>query len=149
MTLNELFSYKTDVDIGYRSHIKKADALTDLKSVEFYDSHAARMIADYKNTIELLEEYRKTLFNRYQEIATAPYKLVLKLERTIHFEGNKYYTITLIKRFSGTNIADEEMKREKFTGKERHKALKRFEELEKEYPTTETEIDIEKKRWER
>ena len=149
MKLNELFSYKTDAEFGYRRHIKKAEAITDLKTVEFYDRHAAQMIAEYKETLELLEEYRKTLFDRYQEIVSAPFKLVLRLERSVHYEGNKFYTITLIKRFVGSNIADEELKREKFTGKERHKALKRFEELKKEYPTTETEIDIEKKHWER
>lgn len=149
MKLNELFSYKTDAEFGYRRHIKKAEAITDLKTVEFYDRHAAQMIAEYKETLELLEEYRKTLFDRYQEIVSAPFKLVLRLERYVHYSGTKSYIITLSKRFEGNKIDDEEIKRETFEGKERHKALKRFEELRKEYPTTETEIDIEKKRWEK
>ena len=38
---------------------------------------------------------------------------------------------------------------EEYDGKERHKALKRFEELKKQYPNIETEIDIAKGKWEK
>ena len=78
------------------------------------------------------------------------YKLCLRLERFITYYDNlKKYIITIAKRFDGNNMADEEILRETYDGKERHKALKRFEALKKEYPNIETEIDIEKKRWER
>ena len=149
MKLNELFNYRNEYELRRFIHIQKADTLDKLKSVEFYDGHAARTIAELREAIELLEEYRKTLYERYQEIINAPFKLVLRLERSIEYDGSKSYIITLVKRFDGAKIADEELKRESFPGKERHKALKRFEELKKEYPTTETEIDIEKRRWEK
>jgi hypothetical protein len=149
MPLENYFTYRDDAEIRQYAHIRKADAIDSLKTLEFYESQALRAIADYKNVIATLEEYRKTLFNRYQEIISAPYKLILRLERHAKWDGTKSYSITLFKRFDGAKIADEELKRENFTGKERHKALKRFEELKKEYPTTETEIDIEKKHWEK
>lgn len=150
MALKDLFNYRDEYEIRRHISIQKADTLEKLSSVEFYDRHAAQAIAEYKEAIELLEEYRKTLFERYQEIISAPFKLVLRIERkSNYYNGKKSYIITLVKRFDGAKIADEEVKRETFEGKERHKALKRFEDLKKEYPTTETEIDIEKKHWER
>jgi hypothetical protein len=149
MPLKDYFTYRDDADIRLYAYIKKADTIGDLKSLEFREAQALQAIADCKATIETLEEYRKTLFARYQEIASAPYKLVLRLERNVKWDNSKSYIITLFKRYDGAKISDEEVKRETFPGKERHKALKRFEELKKEYPTTETEIDIEKRRWEK
>jgi hypothetical protein len=149
MKLNEVFNYHNEYELRRFIHIQKADTLDKLKSVKFYDDHTARTIAELREAIELLEEYRKTLYTRYQEIISAPFKLVLRLERTVNYDGYKNYIITLVKRFEGAKIADEEVMRESFTGKDRSKALKRFEELKKEYPTTETETDIEKKRWEK
>ena len=149
MKLNECFNWRDEYELRRFVHIQKADALTNLKSVKFYDEHAARAITELREAMELLEEYRKTLYTRYQEIINAPFKLVLRIQRTVHYGGNKNYIITLVKRYDGAKIADEEVKRESFPGKERHKALKRFEELKKEYPTTETETDIEKRSWER
>lgn len=149
MKLNEVFNYRNEYELRRFIHIQKADTLDKLKSVKFYDDHTARTIAELREAIELLEEYRKTLYTRYQEIISAPFKLVLRLERTVSYDGYKRYIITLVKRFEGAKIADEEVMCESFTGKDRSKALKRFEELKKEYPTTETETDIEKKHWEK
>lgn len=149
MPLEKYFTYRDDADIRLYAYIKKADTIGDLKSLEWREAQALQAIAECKATIETLEEYRKTLFARYQEIASAPFKLVLRLERNVKYDGTKSYSITLVKRFEGAKISDEEVTRETFPGKERHKALKRFEELKKEYPTTETEIDIERKHWER
>lgn len=149
MPLEKYFTYRDDAEIRLYAYIKKADTIGDLKSLEFREAQALQAIAECKATIETLEEYRKTLYTRYQEIANATFKLVLRLERHVKWDNSKSYIITLFKRYDGAKIADEEVKRENFPGKERHKALKRFEELKKEYPTTETEIDIEKRRWEK
>ena len=47
------------------------------------------------------------------------------------------------------DVAPEELFHERFEGKERHTALKRFEVLKKEYPNAEIIKDIEKKHWEK
>jgi hypothetical protein len=150
MTLQNLFEWKDHAEIRRTASIKKASTLDSAKSVLFYDRHIADVIADYKEAITILEEYRQTLCARYQEIINAPFKCVLKLERVINrYDNTKSYVLTVVKRFEGESIRDEELRREVYEGKERHKALKRLEALKKEYPNIETEIDIEKKRWEK
>lgn len=100
--------------------------------------------------IKTLKEYRAALYERYQVVSATNYTLFLKLERRVHYNNNsKSYVITIVKRFEGNNVSDSEILRESYEGKERHKALKRFEALKKEYPNIENEIDIEKKQWER
>lgn len=150
MTLESLFEFRNEAEIRRSASIKKASTIGSAKDVLFYDRHIADIITSYKEAITVLEEYRQTLCTRYQEIINAPFKYVLRLERIVHYyDKTKSYVLTVVKRFDGENIRDEELRRETYEGKERHKALKRLEALKKEYPNIETEIDIEKKRWEK
>lgn len=139
-----------DAEISFRLYIKKPEAIDSAKDVEYYNTKAAQAISEAEEQIELLKEYQKALYTRYQEIANANYRLFMHLERAVsYYDHKKTYIITIAKRFDGKNIEDEVILREKFDGKERHKALKRFEALKKEYPNIEHDTDIEKKRWER
>lgn len=149
MSLKDLFRHSTDEELHRRIYIKKPSAITSAKDLEWYSGRASQAIAEAESMIELMQEYQKALYDRYQEICSANYTLFLKLQREVHYSGSKAYVITISKRFDGHNVADEEILREKYEGKERHKALKRFEALKKEYPNIPSEMDIEKRHWER
>lgn len=149
MSYKDLFTHRDDTDIRHYIHIRKPEAITSIKDLEYNSGRASQAIAEAEETIKTLREYQQALYARYQEIAGTNYKLFLKLERRVKYDNSKSYTITIVKRFDGNNVADEEILRESFEGKERHKALKRFEALKKEYPNIENEIDIAKKHWER
>ena len=149
MSLKDLFTYREEAEIRRNAYIKKADAIGSIKDIEHYERHTVEAIKAYEASIETLKEYRKTLYTRYQEICAAPFKMFLHIERRINFDNHKRYIITISKRFEGKNIKDEEILREVYEGRERHKALARFEALKKEYPNIENDTDIAKRSWER
>lgn len=149
MSFTDLFNHREDAELRRFIYVKKPEAIKSLKDIEHYNSNAQQAIAEMESTIKLLKEYQQALYTRYQEISQTNYKLLLFLERRVHYNNSKSYYVTISKRFDGNNVADEEILREVFEGKERHKALKRFEALKKEYPNIEHDTDIEKKHWER
>jgi hypothetical protein len=120
-----------------------------MKDLSSYSRRATEAINEAAELIKTLQEYQQALYARSQEILNTNYHLFLFLERTFNrYDNTKQYIITICKRFEGNNVADEEILREKYPGKERHKALKRFEELKKEYPNIDNDMDIAKKHWE-
>lgn len=150
MNINELFTRREDAELRRTVYIKAPDKIGSIQHIEHYERAALDGIRDAENTIKILQEYRQALFNRYQEIYTTNYKLILKIRRSVHYYKNlKKYTVSIVKRFAGNGVEDEEILHEIYNGQERHKALKRFEALKKEYPNIDFEIDIEKKSWER
>ena len=97
-----------------------------------------------------MQEYRIELFNRYQEIVSTNYRLCLTLKREINYYKNKkFYYIYLEKVYDREDVKPEELLQERFDGTERHKAFKRFAELQKQYPNIEIIKDINKKHWEK
>lgn len=149
MSYKDLFTHRPEAEIRRFIYIKKPEAITSLKDLEYYSGRAAQAIAEAQELIKTMQEYQQALYTRSQEIYSANYKLFLFLERKRNYYDNtKSYIITICKRFDGHNVADEEILRETYPGKERHKALKRFEELKKQYPNIENDMDIAKKHWE-
>jgi hypothetical protein len=149
MSYTDLFTYRDDAELHRRVYIKKPSAITSMKDLNYYDGNAQQAIAEAQALIETLTDYRRALYERYQEIAAANYTLHLHLERRVKYDGSKSYHVTICKRFDSGNVADENILTENFQGKERHKALARFEALKKEYPNISHDMDIEKKHWER
>jgi hypothetical protein len=149
MSYTDLFRHRDDAEVRRSTYIKKPSAITSAKDLEYYSGRASQAIAEAESLIQTMKEYQQALYERYQEIVSTNFRLHLHLERRVHYNNSKTYYVTIAKRFDGNNVADEEILRETFEGKERHKALKRFEALKKEYPNIENDMDIEKKRWER
>lgn len=97
-----------------------------------------------------MKEYRRSLYERAQELYTASYSMKLQLLRTVDYYNNrKIYTVKILQIPDARNARAVELLSETYTGKERHIAIKRFEELKKVHANIEIEIDIEKKRWEK
>lgn len=111
------------------------------------DKYAAENIAELEHIIEALKDYRKALAARYGELETMPYKRLLMLYRCVHWKGHKEYIVS-ITRICEDKTRIEELK-EVYQGKERHKAIARYQELKKQYPGIESEMDIAKQKWEK
>ena len=75
-------------------------------------------------------------------------KLTLR-RRVDYYSNKKYYEVKVLKTIDAPNARPVAVVSEEYDGKDRHKALKRFEELKKQYPNIETEKDIDKKQWEK
>ena len=137
----------------HNCYIKHPRKISTLEDAAYYDKIAAEEIEHIKNKIDLLNSYRAELFKRYQEIDTASYKMQLsiKRERFSRYGSNDRisYFVTVEKIFNRSDIHPQTIIQEKYPGRERHKALKRFEELKKQYAGIEAVKDVDKKSWER
>ncbi|MBS5023872.1 MAG: hypothetical protein KH054_12050 [Firmicutes bacterium] len=122
-----------------------------MKHIQNEDERAARTISEMLDYIEALKEYRKTLYTRAQEICAASYRLQLKIKRTVdNWKNKKYYTVTLSKIYEeSARIASENLIDETYNGKDRAKALKRFDDLQKEYANVEAVKEVDKYQWEK
>ena len=131
-------------------YFRRADKIETFDRVQQADKDAQDKITSLCIWIELLKEYRKTLYARAQELCAADYSMKLTLRRRVDSWHNKrYYDITVAKIINAPNARPIVILSEEYKGTERHTALKRFEELKKQYPNIETEKDIEKSKWER
>ena len=154
-TLENLFSRygspSTEANETFHFYYTRADHVKSIEQVKFYDKKAAEDIQGLLNFAECLKEYRKTLYDRAQEFLTAGYAMQLKITRNIDcWKGNKkFYVIEVLKIFDLPNAEPVSVLKETYEGKERHTALKRFEQLKKLYPNIETIKNIEKRSWEK
>ncbi len=151
MSIDSLFtrydSPSREADISLRGYLLRPDCL-DQGKIAHYDDTAARLITEAQTLIEQLTEYRTALAVRYSELETMPYTRRLSLTRELrHYPDRKIYHVTIDRVYKdGTKINELS---ELYPGQERHKALKRFSALQKEFPGIETVKDIEKRQWER
>lgn len=128
----------------YIQHPRK---LSTPEEIMYRDKDAAANIQRLESIIADLKDYRQALAARYGELETMPYTLLLKLERCPHWKGNIEYTVTITKTFPDKTEIKE--LREVYSGKDRRKAISRYEELKKQFPGIPCEMDIEKRQWEK
>lgn len=150
MSYEDLFykygSPSKDAEIRINTHLLRPDSLVKQQEINWMDRNASSTIEACKATIERLQDYRKALAERYSQLETMAYSDRLELERYPGYNGITYY-VRIIRTYSDkTSI---ETLTERFDGKERHKAIKRFNQLKKERPGIESVMNIERRSWER
>lgn len=130
-----------------RMYLSRAESLQELSNVVEEDKHATDSIKRLESILEGLKQYRQELANRYNELSTmsAKYEVTLKRENT-SYQGIKYFVYVEKIYEDGTRT---KVQSERFDGKDRYTAFKRFEEVKKAYPTATYIKDIEKKYWEK
>lgn len=125
----------------------KAAKLSSSADVQTADDQAARDIAEMGKLIDDLKEYRQALAARYAQLETMPYKDRIELERSPGYISGVNYYLRIMRRYEDGTEGQLEFHR--YEGKQRHKALKAFEDLKKQRPGIEAIKNIEKKSWER
>lgn len=140
-------SEQESAEIRPYTYIQAPQKLTTLEKIARQDKSTAEYIRQLEAIIADLKDYRQALAARYGELETMPYTMLLKLERCPHWKGNIEYIITITKTY-GDGTAQTEL-REVYPGKDRRKAIARYQELRKQRPGIESEMDIEKRSWER
>ena len=136
-----------EAEIDCRIYLVDPAKLTTPKDIAWRDKHIAEDITRLESVLEALRDYRKDLAARYGELETMPYTRLLKLERHPHWKGNIEYIITITRQYS--DKTDVKELREVYPGKERKKAFDRYNALLKQYPGIHSEMDIEKRSWEK
>lgn len=136
-----------EAEVKIWGYLKRPESCNTFDDVAGFDGRAGQLIAQCQHLIEQLTEYRQDLAARYAQLATMPSKDSVKLERYKKYDNSVIYYIRFYTEYE--DGAKVETATETFPGKERHAAIKRFEELKKERPGIEYIKDIEKKSWER
>lgn len=146
----DFFRYGETGEIRTYIRLKNPDKIDTLDNLKYYDSTAARDIAELQETIEFLKQYRADISKRSKAFFTANYTLLLSLKRDRRYrDGKVYYEIKIDKIFDNATIAPETIHNSRYQGTERHTAFKEFESLKKQCPGIKFEKDIEKKFWEK
>ena len=133
-----------------RFYHERADAIDSIKRIKENERRAVEEIEGLRQFADMLEEYRRTLYERAQAFYSAPYSMRLTLTRRVDtWTNKKYYDVELLKVYDLENAAPEKILEETYPGTERRQAFARFEELKKQHPNIETIIDTAKKHWEK
>lgn len=136
-----------EAEIKLYGYLTRPDALDTFDRIRRADDSAARIIADCKRLVSQLTAYRQDLAKRYNELATMPSRDRLLLERVPQYSGKIVYYIRFFTDYEdGTTVNTAS---EVFEGRERSKAIARFEELKKQRPGIKAEKRIEKRSWEK
>lgn len=145
-----MFERSEEERLQIYNYIVKPDALDSIERIKLFDENAARTIKEAQQMIEKLTRYRADLYKRFNDIYGAAYSMQLLIKRTFDYAANRrYYTVTVSRVYDRADIAAEAVVKETYTGQDRHKALKRFDELKKQYPGIEAVKDIAKSKWEK
>lgn len=131
----------------YRTYIHDPASINKTKDIMWEDKSTADDIARLQKEIEFLQFHRQQLAKRYGELETMGYTRQLTLKREHRTYSGIHYYLT-IDRIMEDGTAISELS-ETYPGKERHKAIARFQELKKKNPGIKSEKDIEKSRWEK
>lgn len=136
-----------EASVQIRDYLIRPDVLT-ADRIASYDQSAARTIAECRQLIDQLTEYRQALAERYAQLATASYRDRLELRRDPGYRGKPVtYSVQIVRTYEdGTT---ETPLSETYTGADRRKAFARFAALQKERPGIETIQDTDRRAWER
>lgn len=109
----------------------------------------AQKIKELYAAIETLQAYQLLLYDRVQEIVTAPWHQEVHLKRERNYvTGKVTYRLSLLKVYEVEGIGSETIEETTFPGKERHKAIAAFQAAQKKRPGIKTEMAISKFAWE-
>ena len=136
-----------EASVQIRDYLIRPDVLT-ADHIVSYDKSAARTIAECRQLIDQLTEYRQALAERYAQLATATYRDRLELRRDPGYRGKPVtYSVQIVRTYEdGTT---ETPLSETYTGTERRKAFARFAELKRQRPGIEAIQDTDRRAWER
>ena len=136
-----------EASVQIRDYLIRPDVLT-ADRIANYDKSAARTIAECRQLIDQLTEYRQALAERYAQLATATYRDRLELRRDPGYRGKPVvYSVQIVRTYEdGTT---ETPLSETYTGTERRKAFARFAELKRQRPGIEAIQDTDRRAWER
>lgn len=117
-----------------------------MERLNYADKNAQEEIERLTEAIETIKAYRLELAERAVQLQTMESHIRVSLKREKRYDNKIYYFLTKERVYSDGTI--DIMENTKYTGKKRHKAIKAFEDIKKEFPQWEYVKSIEKSAWE-
>ena len=136
-----------EADIRITGYLIRPDRITEAKDIDWMNESASRLIAECESLAEKLKEYRQDIAARYSQLETMPYTERVELERYPSSTRGIQYFIRIVRRYEDGSEVNQLS--ETYDGKQRHIALKRFAEIQKQRPGIEAIKDIGRRSWER
>ena len=136
-------------DLTIYIHLHPYENEARIGELKQMDNWVVRDIQRLEETINTLKEYRKALYEHTQQIQELDNHLQLKLKRERRYDNKAHYYVTVKRIYPANERMYNDIINEHYGGADRHEALKRYEQLKKQYPGIEAIKDIEKGRWEK
>lgn len=145
-----MFTYRSDGELSVRCYLIDPKTIDDLDRAIYWGNSAADHIKQCEAMIDQLKQYQQMIYERVQEIETAPYHhRVTLLRENRYYQKRVFYYLIVEKVFDTPGIKPVEIQRTTYSGPDRRDALKAFEAYKKSHPGIEAVLDIEKARWEK
>ena len=142
-------SYRREFNETRHFYLPDPGSLNTLKDCTYQGGQAAQYAAELKAMIETMEAYQSLIYDRVQELTTAPYHMELHLTRHKRYDNKVHYYLEAKKVYDAPGIKPETIERTTYPGTERHKALQDFAAYQKSHPGIIANKDIAKGKWER
>lgn len=138
-------------ELSETRHIYLPDprTLNTMDRLIYQGNQAARYAAEFRTMIETMESYQSLIYDRVQELTTAPYHTEIHLRREKRYDNKVKYYLDVKKVYDIPGIDPETIKRNVYPGTGRSQALKDFAAYQKSHPGIIAVKDIEKGKWER
>ena len=144
---------------GYRNefsetryfHLTNPAKINTIKDLTYHGGAAVRYAAELKQLIETMEAYQQIIYDRVQELTTAPYhtEIHLRREKRYYNDNKVFYYLEAVKDYDTPGIEPETTERTVYPGTDRRKAIADFESYKKSHPGIIAVKDIAKGKWER
>jgi hypothetical protein len=145
-----MFRNRNDERFQISAYLVNPSTIDTTERAAYYGGIASRMIEDCNAMIETMQRYQKKLYDRVQEIETAPYHHRVQLIREKRWRESKVvYHLIVEKVYDVPGIKPAEIQRTNYPGTERRQAIAAFEAYKKTHPGIEAIKDIEKGKWEK
>lgn len=145
-----MFEYRNDEQHTHYIYLRNPSSLQSISDCEYQDSQLSRYITELQSEISTLQNLRQETFQRIRYLYSVPFfpKVTLTRERRFR-DGKVYYYLCTWKIYDAPDIEPERISCETYPGTARHQAIKDFRAYVKAHPGIQSEMNIEKSRWER
>lgn len=145
-----MFENRKEEEIRAWAYLIAPRAINTIEDCKLQGDRVATAIRQCESMIERLRDYQLSLCDRAREIACAPYHIEIEFRRERSYSDNRVrYIAEIFRVYDVQGISRQSIRREIWPGKERHKAMNAFNEIERAYPGAPITRKLEPSPWER
>lgn len=146
---NHFCNYRRELSETRHIYLPDPRTLNTMDRLTYQGAQAARYAAEFRAMIETMESYQSLIYDRVQELTTAPYHTEIHLRREKRYDKKVKYYLEVKKVYDVPGIDPETIKCNVYPGIGRNQALKDFSSYQKSHPGIIAVKDIEKGKWDR
>ena len=142
-------NYRRELNATRHIYLPDPRTLHNMDRLAYPGAQASRYADELREMIQTMESYQSLIYDRVQELTTAPYHTEIHLSREKRYQSKVKYYLDVKKVYDVPGIDPETINRNVYPGTDRSQAIKDFEAYQKSHPGIIAVKDIEKGKWER